>query len=275
MRENRYREAVVATPVEDLHALPKVKSELVTQAILGMPLVVGKERQFWLWVTTPDAYRGWIAESATRRLRPHEPRYASRGRAVVVTSNTALVHIEGHRKSRTRVMATVGARMELVKKQGNRLIVKLPDRRVGWVTEKDAQVRDAEFRYRKTSRRKVVDTAKRFRGVPYLWGGTTPLGFDCSGLVQLAYRLNGFELPRDADQQFQVSAPIDVSEMKPADLVFFSDHGTGITHVGIFVPSRKFLHASGRFKRVTVTPFDDPYFQSVFVEPRRIIHDEH
>jgi len=265
-----YREAVVVKPVVDLHAKTNARSERVNQAILGTPLIVGKGSKNWLWVTTPDAYRGWIEVSATRRLKRSEPRYASRGRVAVMSSNLGVVYLERFGEPRESLQVVVGTRFELVTEQKHRFRVRLPDGRLGLVRKEDVQVHDADFTYPVTSRERIVDTARRFLGVPYLWGGTTPLGFDCSGLVQLAFGLNGVQLPRDADQQFAVGRQVDVGELEPADLVFFSRKSSGITHVGIFAGNGKFLHSAGGGKGVTITPFKDPYYQSIFVGCRKV-----
>jgi len=171
---------------------------------------------------------------------------------------------------RESLTVTLGTRLELIAEQSHRFRVRLPDRRLGWVTKECVTLRDAVFRYPLTSRRRVVETSKRFLGVPYLWGGTTPLGFDCSGMVQLTFNLNGVNLHRDADQQFQIGEQIEVEKLEPADLLFFSNKRSGITHVGIFIGEGRFLHSSGRANGVTITPFKDRFFQSVFVAGRRV-----
>lgn len=270
MKGFSYREAVVTKPIVDLHAKPNPRSERVTQVILGTPLVVGKGGGKWLWVTGLDAYRGWIEAEAVRRLKRGQARYGSRGRIVVVTGNTAVVYLERFREPRETIFVPIAARMSLVEEQTYRFRVRLPDGRLGWVRREDVEVRTGSFRYPLTSRRRVVETAKRFLGVPYLWGGTTPLGFDCSGLVQLTFGMNGVDLPRDADQQFSVGRSIGSDRLMPADLLFFSRKSSGITHVGICIGDGKFLHASGKAKGVTINRIKDPYFHSILVEAKRV-----
>jgi len=265
----RYSEAVVTQPVVDLHAKTSVKSERVTQAILGTPLMVGKDEADWLWVTTPDAYRGWIEAAATRRLKFHEARYASKGRIALVTGNVAPVYLEPFSEPRESITVTVDARLELVSEQAHRFKVRLPDLRYGWVRKEDASIQPADFRYPLTNRQRMAESGKRFLGVPYLWGGTTPLGFDCSGLIQLIYKMNGVCVPRDADMQYMVGQPIEISDVASADLVFFSGQSSGITHVGIYVGNGEFLHSSGRASGVTINPLNYPYFQSILVGARR------
>ncbi|MCD4785742.1 MAG: C40 family peptidase [Candidatus Eremiobacteraeota bacterium] len=92
----------------------------------------------------------------------------------------------------------------------------------------------------------IVKTAFRYIGVPYVFGGSTPRAFDCSGYVQYVYRRNGVKIPRMAHHQYYAGTPISKKQMRPGDLVFFETYTKGISHVGIYIGNSNFIHASSR-----------------------------
>lgn len=99
----------------------------------------------------------------------------------------------------------------------------------------------------------VVDTALSFLNSPYLWGGKTVLGIDCSGLVQVAYKCCGYQLPRDASQQISVGMEVkSLSESLPGDIAFFINDKNRIHHVGILISKNEIVHASGWVKCETI-----------------------
>ncbi|MGB9792458.1 MAG: NlpC/P60 family protein [Thermacetogeniaceae bacterium] len=118
----------------------------------------------------------------------------------------------------------------------------------------------------------IIDTAMRFLGYPYRYGGATPQsGFDCSGFVQYVFSLNGIKLPRTASQQ----AGIGTKVMNPiaGDLVFFdTDHSGSIGHVGIYIGNNAFIHAS-RSKGVTITSLSDDWYSQRYTYTCRVIKD--
>jgi hypothetical protein len=117
----------------------------------------------------------------------------------------------------------------------------------------------------------AVTVAMRYRGVPYVWGGTTPAGFDCSGLVQFAYDQEGVHLPRVAADQFNVGEHIARSELLPGDLVFFQDSTGYIHHVGMYIGGDRFVHAPHTGDVVKVSSLDSPYYAHQFAGGRRYI----
>ncbi|MBO4779838.1 MAG: C40 family peptidase [Selenomonadaceae bacterium] len=117
----------------------------------------------------------------------------------------------------------------------------------------------------------IVATAKTFMGVPYVFGGTTPKGFDCSGLVQYVFKLNGVNIPRLADEQYNLGKSATRSQLVAGDLVFFDTEGGGITHCGIYVGGGNFLHASSS-RGVRIDSLDNEYWKPRFVGAKKIVN---
>ncbi|MCR5661829.1 MAG: C40 family peptidase [bacterium] len=115
----------------------------------------------------------------------------------------------------------------------------------------------------------IVDIAYKYMGVPYVWGGSTPDGFDCSGFVQFVYREAGFDIPRTADVQFEVGDEIDCGNEAPGDMVFFETYTQGASHVGIYIGDGEFIHASSRGD-VRISSLDEDYFKARYLGARRI-----
>ena len=116
----------------------------------------------------------------------------------------------------------------------------------------------------------IITTAKKYIGVPYVWGGTTPKGFDCSGYVQYVFNAHGIKLPRVSADQYYAGTKVSKSNLQPGDLVFFNTSGYGVSHVGIYLGDGKFIH-SGTSKGVTIANFNSTYWKSVYLGARRVL----
>lgn len=114
----------------------------------------------------------------------------------------------------------------------------------------------------------VVSYAKEFLGVPYVWGGESVHGFDCSGLVQFTYAHFGVSLPRDSYSQYQRGSSVSESNLMPGDLVFFDTDGAGASHVGIYVGSGSFINAAG--SDVQIDSLGESYWSSHYIGARRV-----
>lgn len=117
----------------------------------------------------------------------------------------------------------------------------------------------------------IVATAKKYIGVPYVWGGTSPSGFDCSGLVQYVFRQHGIVLNRTCVTQYQQGTYVSKSNLQPGDLVFFQNtYAAGISHVGIYIGNGQFIHASSS-KGVMVSDLSNSYWSSHYYGARRVL----
>ena len=115
----------------------------------------------------------------------------------------------------------------------------------------------------------IVELAKTFMGVPYVFGGTTPSGFDCSGFLQYVFKMYGINIPRLADEQYLLGEPVKVSQLSVGDLVFFSTYLEGASHCGFYVGDRKFLHTSSS-RGVRIDSLDDSYWKPKFLGGKKI-----
>ena len=107
-------------------------------------------------------------------------------------------------------------------------------------------------------------------GKPYRYGGATPSGFDCSGLVQFSYGQAGIRVPRSTDEQRRASRPVRPVNLQPGDLLFFDQEGKKNSHVGIYVGNGTFVHAPSSGKRVRSDRTDSPYWKKHLSEVRRV-----
>lgn len=115
----------------------------------------------------------------------------------------------------------------------------------------------------------VVASAMRHMGVRYVWGGMSPRGFDCSGLIGYVMRSVGVLLPRTAAELYVAGRPVPSDELRVGDIVFFETTRPGPSHAGIFIGNDQFIHASSGFGRVTVTSMDYPYYKPRYLGARR------
>ena len=116
----------------------------------------------------------------------------------------------------------------------------------------------------------IVASSMNYIGVPYVFGGTTPYGFDCSGYVQYVFAKAGISIPRTADVQYDFGMPISTTELLPGDLVFFETYTYGASHVGIYLGDGNFIHASSS-QGVTISSLSQAYYSSHYIGARRIL----
>ena len=144
-----------------------------------------------------------------------------------------------------------------------------------WVVAPDGSAPGAGGRFQvhpedeKGLRASLVETARGYVGVPYLFGGTTEKGFDCSGLTGAVYRLNGMKLPRSSQAQFDAGQPVDLDAARAGDLLFFATNGGGrVSHVGLYLGQGAFIHAPRSGQGIRQDRLSDRYYSRAFVGAR-------
>jgi len=237
---------VVVNPVANVYSAPTEESAVVSQAIYGTNVVMEEEKQGWAKVRTADDYTGWMPLASLRPLVSSEAPYASVGRVAQVESLFANLYREPDvTKHQPLLTVPFETQLEAVSEQGDEeggwLAVRLPDGRSAWV-----QRGDITFDAKPLSIAQAIALSQRFLGLPYMWGGTSSFGYDCSGFVQMLVRRRGVIMPRDADLQanWTGALPVKRKKLQPGDLLFFGESAEKVTHTGMYIGRGKFVHAT-------------------------------
>ena len=268
--------AVVTAAVQDLFTRPDETSSVDDQVILGERVEILEDTAGFARVRTAAGEVAWIPERALRR--GDAPAAAKVAR---VTSNFAHVYATpSFTKQKPLLTAPVGAQMifsDFLEGKEDETYswvrVSLPDGREGFIAARDVEVGAADAPLSLKSSSSWLAFGKRFLGTPYTWGGTTPLGFDCSGLVQRIFREHGVLLKRNSyEQAFQDPQliPVSFEALRPGDLLFFGTEDK-IDHEAMWLGDGMVLQSTRHdVPGVQVTPFDSPFLKPVFRYARRL-----
>jgi len=240
---------VVSLSVANLRTKPAHSAELASQAIMGTPVRILKEADGWLLIQTPDQYISWSNATSVQPMNRAEINNWRSADRIIYTDTYGV--ISGDSKLSTVVSDLVAGAI-VVRKSENKNIteVTLPDGRIGYVST----LNWLNFKQWKDTVHlipdKLIVTGKKFIGFPYLWGGTSSKGVDCSGFVKTVCFLNGVVLERDASQQAKHGKEIDITSgytnLQKGDLLYFgSKQPFKVTHTGMYIGDSEFIHSSG------------------------------
>jgi cell wall-associated NlpC family hydrolase len=246
---------IVSIASLDIRRRPDHRAELASQLLLGEIVRLGKLSPDGLWreiENLADGYRGWARRWGLEEgSRVMASRWRARARARI-----AALFVEARERPGAGALVSPlvwNARVIAGAKRGSHRAVTLPDGRRGWVPSSAlAPGRTPDLRGR----------VRDLLGIPYLWGGRTPLGFDCSGFTQQLLSEQGIPIARDADQQHRDAAPLPPGERpRLGDLVFFGRLGRPMGHVGIGLGGGRYAHCR-RVVRISSTDPQDPLFDA-------------
>jgi cell wall-associated NlpC family hydrolase len=271
---------VVVVPVANMYSKPTDKADVVSQAIYGSNVKLLEARGEWSKIQTPDHYRGWTPSRYLRIILTGNG-YATAGPTVQVESLFANIYAEPDvTKHKPVVTIPFEAKLEVVPDDPKRAGKGRQESHEGWLHVRLAgmtlawiQAGDTAADPKPLTILESIELAKRFLGVPYLWGGGSSYGYDCSGFTQMLVRARGFNMPRDADQQaaWSGAARVGRKDLQAGDLLFFGSSGKDITHTGMYIGAGQFIHDSTNGHPVVqISRLDDEPWTHLLVACRRV-----
>lgn len=225
--EARKSMALVSVSVTDMKKSPDYQSETVSQAMMGTPVEVTGKESYWYSIVTPEGYEGWTTEQNIALFSEDGLEEWKQAERLIVKDYFILVTEapeEGAAVLSDCVMGNILEKDNAPEQNGFTPVI-LPDGRKGFVPAGSVTpLKEWMEKAAAPTGDDIVSTAKLFTGFPYLWGGLSPKGMDCSGLVKLSYFLNGIILLRDASQQIETGGALDagdiMGDLQAGDLVF-------------------------------------------------------
>ncbi len=207
--------AVCVVMVAPVREVAEEQAEMVTQILYGESMDVLESGKYWSKIKMHfDGYEGWVD---SRQIKPISEEELANRKVTTITENFQSVIMK-----QGRTLLSMGSEVE-------------------FPTVSSRRSHDL--------RESIVKTAEELLNIPYLWGGRSFFGVDCSGFVHLVYKINGIKMPRDSYQQGEIGTPLTfVEESQPGDLAFFENKEGRIIHVGIMMENQKIIHASGKVR---------------------------
>lgn len=292
------RWAVVELSGIYMRIAPDYESALETQELMGTVVEIVGEKGYWREIVSPQPYRAWCTEKGIVEMTAEELEIYKAVPKCIFAELYGHVHERPSRKAATVCDLVGGDVLRLVGKadshdkkagqsrKGGWTAVMLPSGKTGWV--RSSQIRnhegfisiakgegDAES-ISDRQMEKIIATAFKLKGVPYLWGGMTPKGVDCSGLVRWSFLMNGILLPRNASQMIHCGDEVSLSGsygsfcidgLQRGDLVFFGTPASEeakqrVTHVGIYIGEGRIIHSSHMVRVNSLVPAEADYYEN-------------
>ncbi len=258
---------VVNLSVCNIRIQDDFSSEMVTQALMGMPVHI-LDKKSWYRIQTPDDYIGWVHSAGIHPMTKEEYDEWNRAEKVVVTVHYGFVFQKPDLRSQTVSDVVSGDRFRLEGSEGTFYRISYPDGKQGYLSKSSGTPETVWRNSLRQDADAILQTAHTLLGVPYLWAGTSVKGIDCSGYVRTVLYLHDIIIPRDASQQAYVGEHIEIapdfSNLQAGDLIFFGRKATlerkeRVVHVAISLGGKKFIHSQGDVRINSFDPADEAY----------------
>ncbi len=255
-------------------------AEITSQALMGTPVRILKKEDGWFLIQTPDRYIGWTDSDIIVTMNDEDYSAWKSSSRIFITGKTGDIYKDND-KSKVISDIVAGCILKTGGRKNGDYSVTLPDGRAGLIPENKAILLDELTVSKYLKPENLVSTAESLTGIPYLWGGTSVKGMDCSGFTKTVYYMNGIILARDASLQFrhgtEISKTAGIGSLKAGDLLFFGSVRDGKpkpTHVAMYIGDTEYINASGM---ITVNSLDSTrsnfskYRRNSYLGARRII----
>lgn len=271
------RMAVVEFSTSYLRLQPDYESPLETQELMGTVVEIVGEKSYWREVVTPQPYRAWCTDQGLVEMNQEELEAYMAAPKVMFMQLYGHIYTKPSLKSATLCDLVGGDIMRFAGRKGKWTKVMLPSGKTGYVPSKELKEHkgfmsiamgegNSETISPETTEA-IIAEAEKLVGVPYLWGGMSAKGVDCSGLVRISHIMNGILLPRNASQQIKCGDRVELDQLQRGDLVFFGTPATDekpmrVTHVGIYLGDGRIIHSSHRVRINSLTPGEADYYEN-------------
>ncbi|MFV0418960.1 MAG: NlpC/P60 family protein [Dysgonomonas sp.] len=273
---------VINLSVADIREKPDFTEGMATQSILGTPIRI-YQKDKWYRIQTPDGYIGWSQLANFHPMTKAEFNKWTLANKIIFTDYFGFSYSQPDKNSQTVSDLVNGNMLKLEGEDGDFYKVSYPDGRIAYILKSQTEPYNEWKSSIQLTRENIIKKAFTLIGIPYVWGGTSVKGMDCSGYTKSVLFMLGVILTRDASQQAYTGIPIDISKgyenLQIGDLMFFGKKGTDgkkdrIRHVGFYIGNNEFIHASGSV-RISSMDKDKPNYDEVntkeFVKASRII----
>ena len=250
---------IVQLSVANLRSKPGHSEELATQVLLGTKVDLLQKTRSDYRVRTPEGYIAWIPTSSVTAMDSLTYVNWQKAPKLIYTNEFGKSYSKPDQKSIRVSDLVYGNILTLTKENKNFYEVKYPDGRTAFIPKDEGITFNKWLNTRDLTAENIINSAKSMMGLPYLWGGTSVKGVDCSGFTKTSFYMNGYVIPRDASQQVLAGDAVQILDesgkfneelalknLKPADLLFFAGGRTSrITHVALYIGNGEFIHSAG------------------------------